>query len=82
MKEGRIWWKLRIHVIYHNPQIHTPARALSDDPRRWCTVRLGEQKHQLQLPVKRDSWHATFSFLVYNLQDDTVSHGDVMMMSS
>ena len=50
--------------------------SLTDDPRRWCTIRLGEQKHQLRLPVKKEPWHATFSFLVCNLLEDSVS-GDV-----
>ena len=43
-----------------------------DDPRRWCTLRLGEEKHQLQIPTGRDSWKATYSFLVYDLTTDTV----------
>lgn len=51
--------------------------SLTDDPRRWCTIRLGEQKHQLRLPVKKEPWHATFSFLVCNLLEDSVS-GDVL----
>ena len=45
---------------------------LLEDPRRWATFRLGSQKHQLQLPVGRENWTVTHSFLVYDLREDQV----------
>ena len=42
------------------------------DPRRWLTITLGTQKHQLNLPVVREEWHATYPFLVHELQEEVV----------
>lgn len=51
-----------------NPTEH-PSKY-ENDPRRWVTFRLGEQKYQVQLPTGRESWRATYSFLVYDLKED------------
>ena len=52
---------------------HISTHTLAGDPRRWCTVRIGQQKRKLHIPVAKTNWEATFSFLVYNLQQDAVS---------
>lgn len=36
------------------------------------TFRLGDQKHQVQLPIGKDGWKVTHSFLVYDLKQDQV----------
>lgn len=43
------------------------------DPRRWISLRLGQKKYQWQLPQQKESWHTTYSFLVYDLTQDLVS---------
>ena len=43
-----------------------------DDSRRWCSVRVGLQKHHYQVPVGKEAWSATYSFMIHNLQNDVV----------
>ena len=42
------------------------------DSRRWLTLTLGKQKRKKQLPLRRDTWTVTYSFLVYDLKEDVV----------
>ena len=51
--------------------IYYPMPLLGDS-RRWCSVRVGLQKHHHQIPVGKEAWSATYSFLIHNLQSDMV----------
>ena len=51
----------------------SPSVWFPGDPRRWLALTLGKQKRKKQLPLRRDTWTVTFSFLVYDLKEDVVS---------
>ena len=58
-------------AVFGTPPSHSSEHE--GDPRRWFSLRLGVQKHQRQLPLGKGVWQVTYSFLVYNINEDVVS---------